>query len=139
MKKILCSSALSLGLAACSSMPSAYNGVTGFQVLQQDASSAELRYTLAARNNQTVDTAKLQAACQKVLGGHKTYQIDILNVQEIVNPRKEDTKYGVTVPKTKAIFALSNTPSLNNSQDMATRQALDTQPSSLTAVVYRCH
>ena len=125
-------------LGGCSSMPSAYNGITGYQILGKNADSARLSYTLAARSNQAFDQAKLQGACQKVLGAGKTYQIEILNVQEIVNPRQNETRYGVNVPKTKATFALSNTQGLYSNEDAGMRQALDAQPSTLSNVVYRC-
>lgn len=125
-------------LAGCSSMPSAYNGVTGYQILEKNTDSARLSYTLAARSNQALDQRKLQGACQKVLGAGKSYQIEILNVQENANPRADETKYGVNLPKTKATFALSNTQALYSNDDLATRQALEAQPSTLSTVVYRC-
>ncbi|EXV40830.1 hypothetical protein ABTE62_18850, partial [Acinetobacter baumannii] len=37
-----------------------------------------------------------------------------------------------------ASFGLSNTPSLNNGEDYATRQALEARPSTLKVVRYTC-
>ncbi|MBH8464257.1 hypothetical protein I8Q97_28690, partial [Klebsiella pneumoniae] len=53
------------------------------------------------------------------------------------NPAK-DEHYGIQLGETRASFGLSNTPSLNNGEDYATRQALEARPSTLKVVRYTC-
>ena len=124
-------------VAACQSTPHQYNGVTGYEIENKTATSATLAYTLAARGNSEVDEKKLQHACKQVLGMEKTYKISILNVNEIMNPTKQE-QYGVQLGNSRATFGLSNSPDLNNSESYATRQALETLPTTLKVVRYTC-
>ncbi|WP_445115248.1 hypothetical protein [Acinetobacter sp. WZC-1] len=130
---------LALVLAACQTTPSQYNGVTGYQIENQTATSATLAYTLAGRANRQLDDEKLQRACQKVLGPGKSYKISVLSSSEIANPAVTNEKqYGVQLGHSRTSFGLSNTPSLTNSEDYATRQALETRPGTLHVVRYTC-
>ena len=124
-------------VAACQSTPHQYNGVTGYKIENKTATSATLAYTLAARGNSEVDEKKLQHACKQVLGMEKTYKISILSVNEIMNPTKQE-QYGVQLGNSRATFGLSNSPDLNNSESYATRQALETRPTTLKVVRYTC-
>ena len=124
-------------VAACQSTPHQYNGVTGYKIENKTTTSATLTYTLAARGNSEVDEKKLQHACKQVLGMEKTYKISILNVNEIMNPTKQE-QYGVQLGNSRATFGLSNSPDLNNSEGYATRQALETRPTTLKVVRYTC-
>ena len=124
-------------VAACQSTPHQYNGVTGYKIENKTATSATLAYTLAARGNSEVDEKKLQHACKQVLGMEKTYKISILSVNEIMNPTKQE-QYGVQLGNSRATFGLSNSPDLNNSEGYATRQALETRPTTLQVVRYTC-
>ncbi|MDH0032103.1 MULTISPECIES: hypothetical protein [unclassified Acinetobacter] len=124
-------------VAACQSTPHQYNGVTGYEIESKTATSATLAYTLAARGNSDVDEKKLQHACKQVLGMEKTYKISILSVNEIMNPTKQE-QYGVQLGNSRATFGLSNSPDLNNSEGYATRQALETRPTTLKVVRYTC-
>ena len=124
-------------VAACQSTPHQYNGVTGYEIESKTATSATLAYTLAARGNSEVDEKKLQHACKQVLGMEKTYKISILNVNEIMNPTKQE-QYGVQLGNSRATFGLSNSPDLNNTEGYATRQALETRPTTLQVVRYTC-
>ena len=124
-------------VAACQSTPHQYNGVTGYEIENKTATSATLVYTLAARGNSEVDEKKLQHACKQVLGMEKTYKISILNVNEIMNPTKQE-QYGVQLGNSRATFGLSNSPDLNNTEGYATRQALETRPTTLKVVRYTC-
>ncbi|HRM16068.1 MAG TPA: hypothetical protein PLX05_10740 [Acinetobacter parvus] len=124
-------------VAACQSTPHQYNGVTGYKIENKTATSATLAYTLAARGNSEVDEKKLQHACKQVLGMEKTYKISILNVNEIMNPTKQE-QYGVQLGNSRATFGLSNSPDLNNTEGYATRQALETRPTTLKVVRYTC-
>mgnify|MGYP003615283354 FL=1 len=124
-------------VAACQSTPHQYNGVTGYEIENKTATSATLAYTLAARGNSEVDEKKLQHACKQVLGMEKTYKISILNVNEIMNPTKQE-QYGVQLGNSRATFGLSNSPDLNNTEGYATRQALETRPTTLKVVRYTC-
>lgn len=124
-------------VAACQSTPHQYNGVTGYKIENKTATSATLTYTLAARGNSEVDEKKLQHACKQVLGMEKTYKISILNVNEIMNPTKQE-QYGVQLGNSRATFGLSNSPDLNNTEGYATRQALETRPTTLKVVRYTC-
>lgn len=72
-----------------------------------------------------------------MLGAAKNYQVSVLNVNEIVNPSKQE-QYGVQLGNSRAKFGLSNSPDLNNSEGYATRQALETRPSTLKVVRYTC-
>lgn len=124
-------------VAACQSTPHQYNGVTGYKIENKTTTSATLAYTLAARGNSEVDEKKLQHACKQVLGMEKTYKISILSVNEIMNPTKQE-QYGVQLGNSRATFGLSNSPDLNNSEGYATRQALETRPTTLKVVRYTC-
>ena len=124
-------------VAACQSTPHQYNGVTGYKIENKTTTSATLAYTLAARGNSEVDEKKLQHACKQVLGMEKTYKISILSVNEIMNPTKQE-QYGVQLGNSRATFGLSNSPDLNNSESYATRQALETRPTTLKVVRYTC-
>ena len=124
-------------VAACQSTPHQYNGVTGYEIENKTPTSATLAYTLAARGNSEVDEKKLQHACKQVLGMEKTYKISILSVNEIMNPTKQE-QYGVHLGNSRATFGLSTSPDLNNSEGYATRQALETRPTTLKVVRYTC-
>ena len=124
-------------VAACQSTPHQYNGVTGYKIENKTTTSATLAYTLAARGNSDVDEKKLQHACKEVLGMEKTYKISILSVNEIMNPTKQE-QYGVQLGNSRATFGLSNSPDLNNTEGYATRQALETRPTTLKVVRYTC-
>ena len=124
-------------VAACQSTPHQYNGMTGYEIENKTATSATLAYTLAAHGNSDVDEKKLQHACKQVLGVEKTYKISILSVNEIMNPTKQE-QYGVKLGNSRATFGLSNSPDLNNSEGYATRQALETRPTTLKVVRYTC-
>jgi hypothetical protein len=127
-----------LALSACQTTPRQYNGVTGYQIENQTADSATLAYTLSGRADRDLDADKLQRACQKVLGANKNYKISVLSTNEIINPQTAKDQAGVQLGHSRTSFGLSNTPSLNNSEDYATRQALDTRPSTLHVVRYTC-
>ena len=139
MKKInlLIIVSATLLVAACQSTPHQYNGVTGYEIENKTATSATLAYTLAARGNSEVDEKKLQHACKQVLGMEKTYKISTLSVNEIMNPTKQE-QYGVQLGNSRATFGLSNSPDLNNTEGYATRQALETRPTTLKVVRYTC-
>ena len=124
-------------VAACQSTPHQYNGVTGYKIENKTTTSATLAYTLAARGNSDVDEKKLQQACKQVLGMEKTYKISILSSNEIMNPTKQE-QYGVQLGNSRATFGLSNSPDLNNTEGYATRQALETRPTTLKVVRYTC-
>ena len=124
-------------VAACQSTPHQYNGVTGYKIENKTTTSATLAYTLAARGNRDVDEKKLQHACKQVLGMEKTYKISILSSTEIMNPTKQE-QYGVQLGNSRATFGLSTSPDLNNSEGYATRQALETRPTTLKVVRYTC-
>ncbi|ENV11354.1 MULTISPECIES: hypothetical protein [Acinetobacter] len=126
-----------LVLAACQSSPHQYNGTTGYQIENKTATSATVAYTLAARSNSDLDEKKLQHACKQILGADKTYKLAVLSVNEIVNPTQQE-QYGVKIGNSRATFGLSNSPDLNNSEGYATRQALETRPSTLKVVRYTC-
>ena len=139
MKKInlLIIVSATLLVAACQSTPHQYNGVTGYKIENKTKTSATLTYTLAARGNSDVDEKKLQHACKQVLAMEKTYKISILSVNEIMNPTKQK-QYGVQLGNSRATFGLSNSPDLNNTEGYATRQALETRPTTLKVVRYTC-
>ena len=126
-----------LVITACQSTPHKFNGVTGYQIENKTTTSATIAYTLAARTNQDLDQKKLQHACNQVLGMEKTYKISILSVNEIMNPTKQE-QYGVQLGNSRATFGLSNSPDLNNTEGYATRQALETRPTTLKVVRYTC-
>ena len=141
MKKItfLGQGRLMLGLTACQTTPRHYNGVTGYQIENQSSNSATLAYTLSGRADRDLDEDKLQRACKKVLGENKSYKIAVLSVNEIINPQTvSNDQQSVQLGHSRTSFGLSNTPNLNNSEDYATRQALETRPSTLHVVRYTC-
>ena len=141
MKKItfLGLGCLMLGLTACQTTPRQYNGVTGYQIENQSSNNATLAYTLSGRADRDLDEDKLQRACKKVLGENKSYKIAVLSVNEIINPQTvSNDQQSVQLGHSRTSFGLSNTPNLNNSEDYATRQALETRPSTLHVVRYTC-
>ena len=126
-------------LSACQSTPSAYNGTTGYQIENKTEQSATLVYTLAGRSNQDIDSNKLQRACQKTLNTAKNYKITILSNNEIQNPTASaEAQYGMQIGQSRASFGFSNTPSLNNSENYASRQSLEARPSTLRVIRYTC-
>jgi hypothetical protein len=127
----------SILFTACQSTAHHYNGTTGYQIENQTETTATIAYTLAAHSNRDVDEKKLQQACKQVLGAAKNYQVSVLNVNEIMNLSKQE-QYGVQLGNSRAKFGLSNSPDLNNSEGYATRQALETRPSTLKVVRYTC-
>ncbi len=140
MKKITFAglSLVVLALSACQTTPRQYNGVTGYQIENQSINSATLAYTLSGRADRNLDVDKLQRACKKVLGENKTYKISVLSVNEIINPQIADSQTGVQIGHSRTSFGLSNTQVANSSENYATRQALDTRPSTLHVVRYTC-
>ncbi|AYO53558.1 MULTISPECIES: hypothetical protein [Acinetobacter] len=140
MKKITLASfsLVVLALSACQTTPRQYNGVTGYQIENQTTDSATLAYTLSGRANSDLDVNKLQRACKKVLGETKTYKLNVLSVNEIINPQVAESKTGVQLGHSRTSFGLSNTQTANSSENYATRQALDTRPSTLHVVRYTC-
>ncbi|TXJ10607.1 MAG: hypothetical protein E6Q25_00050 [Acinetobacter sp.] len=128
-----------LALTACQSTAKSYNGYSGYQIENQTSSTATLNYTLANNSHPEKQQAKLQAACQHVLGKHKRYKITIFNQQEIVAPVAETSQQGITLGQTSTSFGLSQTPRLNHgADDYATHQALETRPRMLKVIRYSC-
>lgn len=125
-------------LAACQSTPQTYNGHAGYQIEAQNATSATLAYTLAGRQNQQLDENKLQRACQKVLGQHRTFKLNILSINEIVNPASTSQQYARQIGNSRASFGLSNTPDLRNTDNLGAQNALDARPATLRVVRYTC-
>lgn len=132
-------SLMTLALTACQTTPLQYNGMTGYQIENQSTNSTTLAYTLAGRKDQQLDQNKLMRACQKVLGTNQNYQLNILSVNEIINPSlgQHDQK-NIRLGNTRASFGFSNTQTNTSSDDYATRQALETKPTTLSVVRYTC-
>ena len=135
--KILGLGLVAFGLSACQSTPQQYNGQVGYRVEAQSADSATLAYTLAGRQNQKLDETKLQRACQKTLGSSKTYKLNILSINEIVNP-SQNVDFGRQIGQSRTSFSLSNTPDLYSNETHASREALATRPATLHVVRYVC-
>lgn len=133
-------SVLGLALSACQILPEQNNNsFVGYKIESKTENTATLAYTLAGRQNQQRDESKLQRACQKELGAHKTYKLNILSVNEVANPNAnpQDT-YGRQIGQSRTTISLSNTPGLHSSENYATRQALAARPSMLRIVRYNC-
>ncbi|WOE31434.1 MULTISPECIES: hypothetical protein [unclassified Acinetobacter] len=135
--KLLGLSAIAIGLTACQTTARQYNGNVGYQVENKTEHTATIAYTLAGRKNQSLDESKLQNACAKVLGKNKVYSLKILSINEIINSEK-DVTFGRQIGQSRTSIGLSNTPNLYNSEDYATRQALDARPATLHVVRYTC-
>ena len=130
---------MTLAISACQTTPRQFNGMTGYQIENQGPNSATLADTLAGRADLKLDESKLQRACQKVLSSTQNYKISILSINEIMNPsRGQNDQQAVQLGQSRTSFGLSNTQSLNSSEDFATRQALESRPSSLQVVRYTC-
>lgn len=142
MKKIASILGLSLigfALTACQTTPRQYNGMTGYQIENQGNNSATIAYTLAGRKDQQLDKNKLMRACQKVLGSNQNYALNVLSVNEIINPSLgQNDQKNIRLGHTRASFGFSNTQTSTSSDDYATRQALETKPSTLSVVRYTC-
>ncbi|WP_343594947.1 hypothetical protein [Acinetobacter sp.] len=135
--KLISLALFATGLTACQNMPQSYNGNSGYKVESQTNNSAIISYTLAVRANQNPNPTKLQNVCKRVLGANHDYKIDVLSTNEIVNPANQPEQTGVKIGHTNATFGLSNT-SLSNDDNVALRNAMQTRPSTLTVIRYRC-
>ena len=126
-------------LGACQSTSQQFNGKTGFEIEQKNASSATIKYTLASTRNIGLENRKLQHACEQALGLQKTYQINILDSYETAAPQVSDTQAHMALGKTGTNFSFSNTPDLNhNSEAYAARQIEEVRPNMLKVVRYTC-
>ncbi len=130
---------MTLAITACQTTPRQFNGMTGYQIENQSTNSATLAYTLSGRSDQKIDENKLQRACQKVLNSNQSYKLSVLSINEIINPSlgQKDSR-SVQLGQSRTSFGLSNTQSINSSEDIATRQALESRPSTLSVVRYTC-
>ncbi|MFC3901843.1 hypothetical protein SAMN05421749_101506 [Acinetobacter marinus] len=125
-------------LLGCQTTAQQFNGKSGYEVVSQTAQTTTLKYTLSANPDKAKIQAKLQSACQKVLGANKTYKIDILGTSEVNTQASNPPAQGVNIGQTRATFGLSTTPSLSSTDDYATRQALEAQPKTLNVILYTC-
>ena len=130
---------MTLAITACQTTPRQFNGMTGYQIENQSTNSATLAYTLSGRSDQKIDENKLQRACQKVLNSNQSYKLSVLSINEIINPSlgQKDSR-SVQLGQSRTSFGLSNTQSITSSEDIATRQALESRPSTLSVVRYTC-
>lgn len=129
----------SIFITACQTTPREYNGTSGYQVENLSEDKATLSYTLSTGQDNKWDELKLQRACQKVLKSHKTYQIDILSVNEIINPSfGQSDATTVKLGQSRTSFGLSNTQSIYSNESYNTRQALEAKPVTLQVVRYTC-
>ncbi|KAF7277638.1 hypothetical protein GWI33_002946 [Rhynchophorus ferrugineus] len=123
---------------ACQSTPNQYNGTSGYQIESQTSGVTTLSYTLSGQTSLEKNQAKLQRACQQVLGKNNTYKINILSQTEIANPAKEQIQQSVQIGQSRTSFGLSNMPSTNNDENYAALQGLETSPKTLTVIRYTC-
>ncbi|WP_216934084.1 MULTISPECIES: hypothetical protein [unclassified Acinetobacter] len=133
---ILAIAASSWVLSACQTAPHQFNGKSGYEVLERSANTATLSYTLSGRPSQ--DERRLQASCKQVLGNSKTYNIQILSMNEIPNPTAEQEQYGRQLGNSRTQISLSNTPDLYNSENPGAREALDARPTTMRVIRYTC-
>lgn len=140
MKKTSFLIVLSLAaLVGCQTASQDFNGKTGYQVEQKTTTTATLTYTLASDRNPNKELRKLQDACQHTLGLHKTYNVKILDTQEIVSPRLDIDQSNLKLGKSHTSFGFSNTPNLNNSQEAySARQLEETKPNILKVIRFNC-
>lgn len=131
---------LMIGLAAtwlsgCQSTAKEFNGQSGFQIIDQTQTTATLSYALSG--NTRNDLAKLQSACQQVLGSQKQYKVNVTNTSEIANVA-DAPEFGRQIGQTNTKFGLSNTPDLYNTSSSATNAALEARPSTLRLFRFTC-
>ena len=122
----------------CQTTAQQFNGKSGYEIVSQSKQTTTLKYTLSANADQAKVQAKLQSACQQVLGSDKTYMINILGSSEVNTQVTNPSAQGVNIGQTRATFGLSNTPSLSGTDDYASRQGLETQPRTLNVILYTC-
>lgn len=125
-------------LSGCQTTAQQFNGKSGYEIVSQSKQTTTLKYTLSANADQAKVQAKLQSACQQVLGSGKTYMINILGSSEVNTQATNPSAQGVNIGQTRATFGLSNTPSLSGTDDYASRQGLETQPRTLNVILYTC-
>lgn len=138
MKKILLAFALTgctLTLTACQTTSQPFNGQSGYKIIEQGNGSATLTYALSG--NMRNDDAKLQSACQQVLGSHKTYTVNVTDTSEIIN-QNNSPEFGRQIGNSNTKFGLSNTPDLHNSDLSGTTAALDVRPTTLRLIRFTC-
>ena len=125
-----------LVLTACQSTPQPYTGQSGYEVIEQGANTATLRYTLSGRTSQ--DEGKLQAACRQALGTSKNWNVSVLSSNEISNTALPDEQYGRQLGNSRTQISLSNTPDLYNTENPGARDALNARPSTLRVIQFTC-
>lgn len=125
-------------LSACQTTAQQFNGKSGYEIVSQSKQTTTLKYTLSANADQAKIQAKLQSACQQVLGSDKTYMINILGSNEVNTQANNPSAQGVNIGQTRATFGLTNTPSLSGADDYASLQGLETQPRTLNVILYTC-
>ena len=131
---------ITASLMACQTTSQQFNGQTGYQIEQQSASTATLIYTLASKQNATREMQKLHDACQQTLGNTKTYNINVIDSQEIIaNTATTASPNNVTLGNTRASFGFSNTPDMSkNNEAYSAQQITETRPTTLKVVRYTC-
>lgn len=122
-------------LTGCQSTAKEFNGQSGFQVIEKSDTSAVLSYALSG--NTRNDLAKLQSACQQVLGSNKQYNVQVTSTSEIPNVA-DAPQFGRQIGQSNTKIGLSNTPDLYNSSSSATNAALEARPSTLRLFRFTC-
>lgn len=126
-----------LTISACQTTPQQFNGQSGYQVIEKNEDTATINYVLPTRVDK--HPAKLQAACQKVLGSNKQYKIQILSQIEIPNQPVQTTEFGKQLGQSRTNIALSDTLGLYSDNNTATtNQALAVKPNALLSIRYTC-
>jgi hypothetical protein len=128
--------AMTIIISGCQTTAHEFNGKSGYQVIEKTSSTASMNYILSGQAK--YDHSKLQASCKSVLGADKNYTVNVLNTQEIANTAVGAVEYGRPIGNSRTNISLSNTPDLYNSDNLATRDALDVQPALLRAIRYNC-
>lgn len=126
-------------LTACQTTKQ-FDGHSGYSIESQSNGTATLSYTLASQQNMNMQQQKLQHACQKVLGQNKNYRIQILSENEVLaSDSGANSTSGIALGNSHTSFGLSNTSTLNNSNDdYAVRQGLNARPNVLKTIRYTC-
>ena len=128
--------AMTVIVSGCQTTAHEFNGKSGYQVIEKTDNSASMSYILSGQLK--YDQSKLQASCKSVLGANKDYQVNVISTQEVVNTNINQTEYGRQIGNSRTNISLSNTPDLYNSENYATREALEARPSMLRVIRYTC-
>lgn len=122
-------------ITGCQSTAKEFNGQSGFKIIEKGQNTATLSYALGGSTRH--DLAKMQSACQQVLGSNQQYKVQVINSSEIINPQTAP-EFGRQIGNSKTKFELSNTPNLYNTDLSSNNAVMEAPPATLRLFRFTC-